>query len=68
MNRTRSKQSEIKCLRVPTQIRIRIRTFVGCDGQGEVQEIGGIGKVGLHRRGEVKLSQICNFHEREGPL
>lgn len=33
-------------------------TFVWCNGQGEVKEICGIGKVGLHCRREIQFRQI----------
>lgn len=35
-----------------------MRTFVRCDGEREVEEIGGIGEVGLHGRRKVKFGQI----------
>lgn len=35
-------------------------TFVGLDGESEVEEIGGVGEIGLHCRWQVKLGKVCN--------
>ena len=34
-------------------------TFVGGDGESEVEEISGVSKSRLHGAGQIKLCQVC---------
>jgi len=38
------------------------RAFIGSNGESEVEEVGGVGEVGDHSRGQVEFSQVlrCN--------
>lgn len=40
-------------------------TVVRSDGQFKVEQVLGVGKVGLHGWGQVELSEICRGGERE---
>lgn len=37
-------------------------TFVWCDGEGKVEEIGWIREMGFHRRRKIQLSQIYRLY------
>ena len=40
-------------------------TFVRCDRQVEVEDVGWVGKCRLHRIRQLELSQICETCQRE---
>lgn len=46
--------------RVSAVLGARGRTVVGNDGELKVEQVGRVGEMSLHRRGQVQLGEVCS--------